>query len=223
MKKTVIVYDPTFKAEAVLMSYKRNNLTKLEQELGLYEGALNRWRKIYEKYGTDGFTKNISLKKKTENYKISKFEKKIKQSELHFEILQNAGKHVNHGKERIFQFMEENEKIYPIRTMSKILGVHRCTYRRWKNRFNNDEHKRKTKIKKEISSIFFASAGSYGKNRIAAALQNTEYKISISTAGRYMRELELYASLKVKSKKILLNPVIKMTELAFIIAIMDLQ
>ena len=95
--------------------------------------------------------------------------------------------------------MEENEKIYSIRTMSKVLGVNRSTYCRWKNRSNTDEHKRKILIQKEITSLFFASAQSYGKNRIAAALQNTEYKISASTAGKYMRELGLYVSSKTKS------------------------
>lgn len=200
MKKTNIVYDPAFKADAVLKSYEINNLTKFEQELGLYEGALNRWRKAFEKNGRDGFTKKVSSKKMKGNYKVLQLEKKIKKTELEFEILQKAGAYVKMGKPGIFQFMDDNEKIYSIRTMSKILAVGRCTYRRWKNRFNTDTYKTKIRIQEEIRFIFSVSGQCYGKDRIAAALQNTGYKISASTVGKYMKELGLNASIKKNPK-----------------------
>ncbi|WP_125721227.1 IS3 family transposase [Flavobacterium ustbae] len=201
MKKTVRIYDPSFKEDAVLMSYKKNNLTKLEQELGIYEGALNTWRKIYQRQGLAGFKRTVSRKNNSENYKLSEFEKKINQSNLAFEILHRAGELLNNGKLSIFQFMENNENRYSVRFMSKVLEVNRGTYMRWKNRFNTDEYKRKIRIQEEISIIFSASAQCYGRDRIAAALHNTEFRISASTAGKYMKELGLHASLKTKFKK----------------------
>ncbi|WP_172426720.1 IS3 family transposase [Flavobacterium sp. ACN6] len=191
MKRVNNVYDPYFKVNAVLVSYKRNNLTKLEQELGLYEGAMTSWRKVYKKYGPEGFSKNNSLKKNKENHKESQFEKKIKKSELDFELLQEAGEHLKDGKPRIFQFMKDNEKRYSIRNMCKVLGINRNTYRRWKNNYDT-EQKRKEAVQKEITAIFFEAKQRYGKQRIKIALQNSGYHLAVKTVGKYMRELGLH-------------------------------
>jgi len=198
MKKTINVYDPYFKVNAVLQSYKSNNLTKLEQELGIYEGALNNWRKIYRKCGPEGFSKNFSLKNRNEHHKESQLEKKIKKSELEFEILQRAGEHLMHGKPKIFHFMKDNEKRYSIRNMCKVLGIHRCTYRRWKDQYDT-EQKRKKLIQKEITAIFFAAEKRYGKQRIKVALQNSGYQLAVKTVGNYMKELGLYCQISDKS------------------------
>jgi len=191
MQKGIKVHTPSFKEKAVLLSYKNKNLAKLERDLGLYAGALRKWQKAYEKLDKESFTEiNIG------EQKIREIERKIKKSDLELEILKSAGEHLYHGKPMIFYFMSNNEKTYSIRLMSKVFNTNRSTYRKWKHQHSGEEQKRNALVKQEITSIFFANHQRYGKRRIAAVLQNSGCKISSSTVGRYMRELNLYSEVK---------------------------
>lgn len=197
MKRNRKEYDFAFKENAVLLSYERRcSLAKLERELGLYTASLSTWRREYEKFNTEDSLENDYLKSNLEKKRNQELEKKTKKSDLKFEILKSAGKYLNQGRPKIFCFMARNENIYSIRLMCEVLGVHRCTYRRWKNGHITEKQKRKFLIKKEITSIFFAFKERYGCPRITIELQNTGYKISCTTVHQYMRELGLYSKVK---------------------------
>ncbi|KUJ62477.1 hypothetical protein AR687_08475 [Flavobacteriaceae bacterium CRH] len=158
-------YDFAFKEKAVLLSYERNSLTILEKELGLYSGALRIWRYEYKKFDVGGLANNY-VKSNLKVQKIQALEKKIRKSNLKFEILKNAGEYVNQGTPIIFYFIGGNEKRYSIRMMCEVLGVNRRTYYSWKNQVVTKTQERKILIQKEISSIFFACKHRYGSQRI---------------------------------------------------------
>ncbi|MFH7018686.1 IS3 family transposase [Flavobacterium sp. FlaQc-47] len=184
-------YDIAFKKKAVLLSYERNCVGKLENELNLYSGAFGKWRMEYKKYGIESFQEKDYLKLNLEEQKIHKFEIKIKKSDLKLEILKRAGRALHLGKRTIYNFMKENERLYSIRMMSEVLGVNRSSYRRWRNQFITEKEKRKNLIKQEINSIFFTAKQRYGSERITVALRNSGYIISRRTVRKYMNELGL--------------------------------
>lgn len=198
MKKNRKEYDYAFKEKAVLLSYKRSgtSLAKLEKELGLYTAALSSWRREYEKYNTADGTANDYLKVNIERQRILELEKKVKKSELKFEILKNAGKYINQERQRLFQFISDSEKKYSVRLMCEALGLRRATYHAWKNPTVTEKMKRKIVIKKEITYIFYAFKQRYGCQRITIELQNTGYQISCSTVYVYMKELDLASRIK---------------------------
>lgn len=184
-------YGLTFKKKAVLLSYERNCVGKLENELNLYSGALSKWRMEYKKYGIESFQEKDYLKLNLEEQKIHKIEIKIKKSDLKLEILKRASKALFLGKLTIYNFMKDNERLYSIRMMSEVLNVDRSSYRRWRNQFITQKEKRKNLIKQEINSIFFAAKQRYGSERITVVLRNSGYIISRRTVRKYMNELGL--------------------------------
>jgi hypothetical protein len=137
-----------------------------------------------------------SIKKALQEQKINTLEQKIKKSDLKFEILRNAGKHLYEGKYRVFDFILSNEKIYSIRLMSESLGIDRREYHRWKKQPLNETQKRKILIQKEITSLFFAFKMRYGSERIAVELQKAGYQLSGRTVRKYMSELGLSGIVK---------------------------
>lgn len=198
MKKNRKKYDYAFKEKAVLLCYERSNtsLAKLEKELGLYTAALSSWRQEYEKFNKADGTVNEYLKINLERQKILELEKKIKDSNLKFEILKNAGKYLNQDRQQLFKFMARSEKKYSIRLMCKVLSQSRTTYRIWKNPIVSEKHKRKIEMKKKITHIFFAFKQRYGCSRITVELCNSGYQISCSTVYQYMKELGLASRVK---------------------------
>lgn len=196
MKRNRKKYDFIFKEKAVLLSYERNSLAKLEKELCLYCGALSKWRREYEKFNKDGIIGNQYLKLSLEQQRIEELEKKIKKSDLKFEILKSAGEYLHQGAAMIFYFMANNEKKYSIRLMCEVLSINRGTYRGWKNQIITERQKTKILIQKEITTMFFAFKQRYGSKRITIELQNSGYQISCWTVNNYMKELGLTNKVK---------------------------
>jgi transposase-like protein len=196
MKEIRKKYDFAFKKKAVLLSHKRNCVGKLEKELNLYSGALSKWRMEYKQNGIESFLEKDELQLNLEEQKIHEFEQKIKKSDLKLEILKKVGKDFCLGKPMIYNFMKDNERVYSIRMMSEVLGVSRCSYRRWSNQFITEKEKRKTLIKKEINCIFFEAKQRYGSERITVVLRNSGYKVARRTVRKYMNELGLTVIVK---------------------------
>lgn len=191
MKKKRKKYDCTFKKKAVLLSYKRNSVGKLEKELNLYRGALTQWRKEYKKSGLESFQENNDLQLNLEKRKNYYLKMKIKQSDLKLEFLKRAGQHLSLAQPHVFKLIQDNEKTYSIRLMCLVLNVHKTHYYKWKNKKLTETEKRKILLKQEIFNIFYAAKCRYGSMRIAVVLQNSGFKISMSTLKKYMREMGL--------------------------------
>jgi len=79
-------FSKEFKQEAVRLSYQRDNIKELADELGIQAARIYKWRagaKTSE-------TPTSSLVKKQEDQEIKKLRKQLKNAELELEILKKA-------------------------------------------------------------------------------------------------------------------------------------
>ncbi|KRB54665.1 IS3 family transposase [Flavobacterium sp. Root186] len=189
------IYDRDFKVRAVMLSYERGNKAEIGKELNIDSSLLTRWQQDYEKYGTESFPGTGYLKLNSTEKKVYELEKRIKEADLKFEILKKGSSLLCQGKFVVFQFIHDNEKIYSIRKMCKVLNVSTRTYNTWKSQNLSETQQKRLFIKKKIIEIFFEFKQRYGAQRIAKILLNRGHKISSATTGRYMRELGLYSKI----------------------------
>jgi len=205
MKNIRINYDRDFKLKAVFLSFENGNSAQTARDLKIDKNLLFLWRKEFIKYGNYCFPGQGNQTLTYTEKKIYDLEKQIKESDLKFEIIKNASNYISLGKPFVFNFILENEKEYSIRLMCRTLSVNRGTYRKWKQDLPTETQKWRMSLKKEIISIFDASKETYGCHRIAMELQKSGYFLSHTTVLRYMRELELYVSVK-KNKSRMTHP-----------------
>jgi hypothetical protein len=193
MKEDTKIYNFNLKEKTDFPSFESVDILN-ENKIKIIDETFQIQEEDKQKIRKENSSKRIRLNPKQQ--KIHQLEKKIKKSELKFEILKNAGENLYLGSKFVFKFIAENEKKYPIRVMCKVLNINRGTYHRWKRNFISPTQERKILIQKEITAIFFKSKQRYGCKRITAVLHSSGYQIAHSTVGRYMRELGLYSVIK---------------------------
>lgn len=196
MKENKIKYHSDFKAKAVILSFEKGTISKVAEELNISSRSLFHWRKNYIIYGAGSFCGLGKIQLSPQEKKIYDLEKKIKKLNIEFEIIKRAGDYLNKGQLFTFKFIAENEQKYSSYLMCKILGINLGTYNKWKNEFVSERQKWKMAVKEEIKVIFDSSKRRYGYKHIAVELQKSGYQLSPSTVLRFMRELNLYVSVK---------------------------
>ena len=100
----------------------------------------------------------------------------------------------------IYSFIKNNEKLFPIEKMCKVLKVSSGSYYRWKKQAITARQQLKIAIKEQITLIYFESKQRYGSPRITLELQSLGYKVSRITVAKYMKELGLKSKLSKKFK-----------------------
>ncbi|WP_410504324.1 IS3 family transposase [Flavobacterium sp. HJJ] len=100
----------------------------------------------------------------------------------------------------IYSFIKNNEQLFPIEKMCKVLKVSSGSYYRWKKQIITARSQRKITIQEQITLIYFESKQRYGSPRITLELQHFGYKISRITVAKYMKELGLRSKLSKKFK-----------------------
>ncbi|MEZ7500420.1 IS3 family transposase [Flavobacterium sp. Arc3] len=100
----------------------------------------------------------------------------------------------------IYTFIRNNEKIFPIEKMCKVLQVGQRSYFQWKSGSISDRKQRVELLKEITTSIYFDSKQRYGSPRITAELAFLGNKTSRITVAKYMNELGLRSKLSKKFK-----------------------
>lgn len=100
----------------------------------------------------------------------------------------------------IYDFIKNNEKIFPIEKMCQVLVVSCSGFYRWKNKIISNRIHRMKHIKEKITSIYFGSKQRYGSPRITIELQSLGYAISRITVAKYMKQMGLRSKLSKKFK-----------------------
>jgi len=95
-----------------------------------------------------------------------------------------------------YEFIKNHESLFPIEKMCIVLKVSSSSYYKWKTRPLSNRERRKREIKKQITSVYFASKQRYGSPRIAVELDSSGFKTSRITVAKYMKELGLRSKLK---------------------------
>ena len=100
----------------------------------------------------------------------------------------------------IYSFIKNNEQLFPIEKMCKVLQVSCGSYYRWKKQKVTARMQLKNTINERITLIYFEYKQRYGSPRITLELQGLGYKISRITVAKYMRQLGLRSKLSKKFK-----------------------
>ncbi|MFE3849506.1 IS3 family transposase [Flavobacterium sp. LB3P45] len=200
MKQFRKVYDKAFKEKAVQLSYERTNVSELARELGVTAPQLYKWRKEFEEFGEGSFPGKGNLKLSPEQEKIHELEKRLKDAELERDILKKGNRHFFQERSMIYSFIKNNEQVFPIEKMCKVLQVSSGSYYRWKKQTITARQQRKITIKEKITLIYFESKQRYGSPRITLELWSIGYKISRITVAKYMKQLGLRSKLSKKFK-----------------------
>ena len=86
MGKSKRQYNNEYKAEAVRLSYQRENIKELADELGIHVQRIYKWRAMDR--GTERM--KVSPVKKQEEQEIKELRKALKNAQLELEILKKA-------------------------------------------------------------------------------------------------------------------------------------
>lgn len=193
----MIKYEPTFKVNAVRLSYERGKgqLACLARELGIAPDYLYKWRKDFEKFGTGSFSGPGHPNLTPEQSVITELERKIKDSKITLEILKKGTKYVSQGKIMTKNFIENNKSEFSIAKMLAVLEVSETTYYRRKKQEVTNTESRVILLKHEITSIFYEFKR-YGSAKITKELQSRGFKIKNSSVKLYMRTLGLHSKIK---------------------------
>ena len=84
MKKRV--YSKEFKEQAVQLSYQRENIKDLADELGVAVQRIYKWRRADK----DDSTPKLQVVKNDDSIEVKKLRKALKEKELELEILKKA-------------------------------------------------------------------------------------------------------------------------------------
>lgn len=100
----------------------------------------------------------------------------------------------------IYSFIKNNEQLFPIEKMCKVLQISSGSYYRWKKQEITSRLQRKNAIQEQITSIYFESKQRYESPVITLEIKSLDYKISIITVEKYMKQLGLRSKLSKKFK-----------------------
>lgn len=84
------VYDPEFKKMAVDLSYHRDDIGKLAEELEIKPDLLYRWRREAKKAKEGAFPGHGNLKMTEEQKEIARLKKELREAKLERDILKKA-------------------------------------------------------------------------------------------------------------------------------------
>ena len=100
----------------------------------------------------------------------------------------------------IYTFIKNNEKIFPIEKMCKVVQVGKRIYYQWKSQSVSDRKQRAELVKEKTTSIYFDSKQRYGSPRMTVGLAPLATKTSRVTVAKYMNQLGLRSKLSKEFK-----------------------
>lgn len=196
MKEKKQSYSPNFKLEAVLLSFENATVAEVAQKFNITSYSIFNWRRNFVINGLENFSVFGKGRLSSDDKKVFELKMKIKKLNTQFEIIKGAASYLQNGTLATFQYIAANEDKYSSHMMCKTLGICLTSYNKWKYKYVSERQKWKMMVKEEITRIFIASKKRYGSRRITAELQKYGYELSSNTVLIYMRELNLYVSVK---------------------------
>jgi transposase len=83
-------YDKSFKTKAVELSFARNNVNEVAEELGIKAQQLSVWRKQYRENGDVAFPGNGNIKQSESEKAISALKRELREMTMERDILKKA-------------------------------------------------------------------------------------------------------------------------------------
>ena len=83
-------YDKSFKTKAVELSFARNNVSEVAEELGIKAQQLSVWRKQYRENGDIAFPVNGNIKQTETEKEMSALKRDLREMTMERDILKKA-------------------------------------------------------------------------------------------------------------------------------------
>ncbi|WP_209283843.1 IS3 family transposase [Escherichia coli] len=176
-------YPEEFKIEAVKQVVDRGySVASVATRLDITTHSLYSWIK---KYGPDSSTNKEQSDAQAE---IRRLQKELKRVTDERDILKKAALDVRLPEQ--FSIIGKLRAHYPVVTLCHVFGVHRSSYRYWKNRPEKPDGRRAV-LRSQVLELHGISHGSAGARSIATMATRRGYQMGRWLAGRLMKELGL--------------------------------
>ncbi|HHQ9040160.1 IS3 family transposase [Escherichia coli] len=176
-------YPEEFKIEAVKQVVDRGySVASVATRLDITTHSLYFWIK---KYGPDSSTNKEQSDAQAE---IRRLQKELKRVTDERDILKKAALDVRLPEQ--FSIIGKLRAHYPVVTLCHVFGVHRSSYRYWKNRPEKPDGRRAV-LRSQVLELHGISHGSAGARSIATMATRRGYQMGRRLAGRLMKELGL--------------------------------
>ncbi|HHU2309778.1 TPA: IS3 family transposase [Escherichia coli] len=176
-------YPEEFKIEAVKQVVDRGySVASVATRLDITTHSLYSWIK---KYGPDSSTNKEQSDAQAE---IRRLQKELKRVTDERDILKKAALDVRLPEQ--FSIIGKLRAHYPVVTLCHVFGVHRSSYRYWKNRPEKPDGRRAV-LRSQVLELHGISHGSAGARSIATMATRRGYQMGRRLAGRLMKELGL--------------------------------
>ena len=176
-------YPEEFKIEAVKQVVDRGySVASVATRLDITTHSLYAWIK---KYGPDP---SINKEQSDAQAEIRRLQKELKRVTDERDILKKAALDVRLPEQ--FSIIGKLRAHYPVVTLCHVFGVHRSSYRYWKNRPEKPDGRRAV-LRSQVLELHGISHGSAGARSIATMATQRGYQMGRWLAGRLMKELGL--------------------------------
>ncbi|HCD3776461.1 TPA: IS3 family transposase [Escherichia coli] len=125
-----------------------------------------------------------------EQIEIRELRKKLQRIEMENEIFKKGYRALDVRLPEQFSIIGKLRAHYPVVTLCHVFGVHRSSYRYWKNRPEKPDGRRAV-LRSQVLELHGISHGSAGARSIATMATRRGYQMGRWLAGRLMKELGL--------------------------------
>ncbi|EAC1210771.1 IS3 family transposase, partial [Escherichia coli] len=125
-----------------------------------------------------------------EQIEIRELRKKLQRIEMENEIFKKGYRALDVRLPEQFSIIGKLRARYPVATLCHVFGVHRSSYKYWKNRPEKPDGRRAV-LRSQVLELHGISHGSAGARSIATIATRRGYQMGRWLAGRLMKELGL--------------------------------
>ncbi|EAS0547739.1 IS3 family transposase [Salmonella enterica] len=125
-----------------------------------------------------------------EQIEIRELRKKLQRIEMENEIFKKGYRALDVRHPEQFSIIGKLRARYPVVTLCHVFGVHRSSYKYWKNRPEKPDGRRAV-LRSQVRELHGISHGSAGARSIATMATRRGYQMGRWLAGRLMKELGL--------------------------------
>jgi len=179
-------YSPEFRRQIIELHRAGRSVAELAREFEPGEQTIRNWIRQAEidEGGREGLTTE-------DREELRRLRRENRQLKLEREILKKSRGLVCSG-ERLdstagFEFMKQNQALYPVRVMARVLGLSPSGFYAWLSRAPSARATANAALTARIRVIHRESRESYGRPRIVAELQDAGVRVGKNRVARLMK------------------------------------
>ncbi|WP_421508280.1 IS3 family transposase [Erwinia rhapontici] len=182
-------FSPEFKRESAQLVVDQNyTVSDAAKAMDVGLSTMTKWVKQLrdERQGKTPKASPIT----PEQIEIRELKEKLQRIEMENEIFKKGYRALDVRLPEQFSIIGKLRARYPVSTLCHVFGVHRSSYKYWKNRPENPDGRR-TVLRSQVLELHGISHGSAGARSIATMATQRGHRMGRWLAGRLMKELGL--------------------------------